>query len=213
MEIATDITERKQAEAALRESEETFRVHIENSFDVIFTLNSEGIFVFISPAWERHFGYPTSDVIGKSFAPFVHPDDVPSLFEYLKRVLFTGQSETSPAYRVKHANGGWLWLVANSTPYVNTKGERQFIGVGRDITEQKRAEDALTVKIEELRDSEKRYRDLSIVDDLTQLYNSRYFYNQLKMEIDRVDRYEQPLTLILLDLDDFKAFNDALRSY
>ena len=65
-------------------------------------------------------------------------------------------------------------------------------------------------RIEEaLRDSERRYRELSIVDDLTQLYNSRYFYQQLKMEIDRVDRYGQSLTLLLLDLDDFKRFNDA----
>jgi len=60
-----------------------------------------------------------------------------------------------------------------------------------------------------LRDSENRYRELSIIDDLTQLYNSRHFYFQLKIELDRSNRYEQPLTLILLDLDNFKAFNDA----
>jgi len=60
-----------------------------------------------------------------------------------------------------------------------------------------------------LRDSEKRYRELSIVDDLTQLYNARHFYFQLKIELERSNRYEQPLTLLLLDLDNFKAFNDA----
>jgi diguanylate cyclase (GGDEF)-like protein len=60
-----------------------------------------------------------------------------------------------------------------------------------------------------LRDSEKRYHELSIVDDLTQLYNSRHFYFQLKIELDRSNRYEQPLTQLLLDLDNFKAFNDA----
>jgi diguanylate cyclase (GGDEF)-like protein len=60
-----------------------------------------------------------------------------------------------------------------------------------------------------LQENEKRYRELSIVDDLTHLYNSRHFYHQLKMEIDRADRYGQPLTLLLLDLDDFKTFNDA----
>jgi diguanylate cyclase (GGDEF)-like protein len=65
-------------------------------------------------------------------------------------------------------------------------------------------------RIEEaLRDSENRYRELSIIDDLTQLYNSRHFYFQLKIELDRSNRYEQPLTLLLLDLDNFKAFNDA----
>jgi len=61
----------------------------------------------------------------------------------------------------------------------------------------------------ELQKSEARYRELSIIDDLSQLYNSRYFYHQLRMEIDRVSRYKQPLTLLLLDLDDFKQFNDA----
>jgi diguanylate cyclase (GGDEF)-like protein len=72
----------------------------------------------------------------------------------------------------------------------------------RESTERKRAEEAL-------RESEKRYRELSIVDGLTQLYNSRHFYFQLKIELDRSNRYEQPLTLLLLDLDNFKAFNDA----
>jgi diguanylate cyclase (GGDEF)-like protein len=61
----------------------------------------------------------------------------------------------------------------------------------------------------ELQKSEERYRELSIIDGLTQLYNSRYFYDQLKMETHRADRYEQPLTLLLMDLDNFKAFNDA----
>jgi diguanylate cyclase (GGDEF)-like protein len=60
-----------------------------------------------------------------------------------------------------------------------------------------------------LQESERKYRELSIVDDLTQLYNSRYFHHQLQMEIDRVNRYGQPLTLLLLDIDNFKLFNDT----
>ncbi|MCX5839079.1 MAG: diguanylate cyclase [Deltaproteobacteria bacterium] len=68
----------------------------------------------------------------------------------------------------------------------------------------------MRMRVEEaLRASEERYRELSIVDDLTQLYNSRHFHFQLKIEMDRSNRYEQPLTLLLLDLDNFKAFNDA----
>ena len=62
---------------------------------------------------------------------------------------------------------------------------------------------------EALKNSENRYRELSMVDDLTQLYNARHFYLQLKIELDRSNRYGQPLTLLLLDLDDFKAFNDT----
>jgi diguanylate cyclase (GGDEF)-like protein len=49
---------------------------------------------------------------------------------------------------------------------------------------------------------------LSITDGLTKLYNSRYFYNQLKIEIDRTTRYQRPLSLLLLDIDKFKEYND-----
>lgn len=71
-----------------------------------------------------------------------------------------------------------------------------------EIKERQRIEEAL-------QESEKRYRELSIVDALTQLYNSRYFYHQLKIEIARGERYKQPVTLLMMDLDDFKKFNDA----
>lgn len=135
----------------VEESEKKFRVHVENSFDVIFTLSSDGIFVFASPAWERHFGFPVSDIIGKPFAQFVHPDEVNILFEYLTRVLTTGHSATSPPYRVRHANGKWIWFVANGTPYLSAVGEQQFIGVARDITEVKEASDALQKSEEKFR--------------------------------------------------------------
>lgn len=56
--------------------------------------------------------------------------------------------------------------------------------------------------------SEKLFKNLSITDDLTQLYNSRYFYKRLKEEINRLIRYKQPLSLLLIDIDDFKKIND-----
>ena len=60
-----------------------------------------------------------------------------------------------------------------------------------------------------LRESQKRYKELSITDDLTRLYNSRHFYSQLNAEIERTNRYGHPLSLIILDLDDFKQYNDT----
>jgi diguanylate cyclase (GGDEF)-like protein len=84
-----------------------------------------------------------------------------------------------------------------------------FRGILRDVTNRKKADSQREAMLEALRDSEKRYLELSIIDDLTQLYNSRHFYAQLENEIERSNRYEQPLTLLLMDLDKFKAFNDA----
>ena len=60
-----------------------------------------------------------------------------------------------------------------------------------------------------VKESERRYMELSMIDDLTQLYNSRHFYAQLAREIERALRYGQPLTLLMLDLDQFKDFNDT----
>jgi diguanylate cyclase (GGDEF)-like protein len=57
-------------------------------------------------------------------------------------------------------------------------------------------------------ESEKRLRKLSITDELTGLFNARYFFNQLKAEIERADRYSKPLSLIFVDIDDFKIYND-----
>lgn len=60
-----------------------------------------------------------------------------------------------------------------------------------------------------LKESEKRYRQLSITDDLTELYNARYFYAKLAEETTRACRFKHSLSLILLDIDDFKRFNDT----
>jgi two-component system cell cycle response regulator len=71
-----------------------------------------------------------------------------------------------------------------------------------NITGRKQAE-------EDLLESEKRYRELSITDSLTKLFNSRHFYDQLRDEIERADRYGHPLSLLLLDIDYFKGYNDS----
>ncbi len=63
--------------------------------------------------------------------------------------------------------------------------------------------------LSDVKESEKQYMELSIIDDLTQLYNSRHFYSELAKEMERSSRYGQPLTLVMLDLDKFKDFNDT----
>jgi diguanylate cyclase (GGDEF)-like protein len=60
-----------------------------------------------------------------------------------------------------------------------------------------------------LKESEQRFRKLSITDDLTGIYNSRYFLKRLQDEIERADRYGHPLSLLILDLDNFKKYNDT----
>ena len=82
------------------------------------------------------------------------------------------------------------------------QGEWHAFGIVRDISKRKRAE-------KQLRESERRYKELSITDDLTKLFNSRHFYNRLHLEVERTNRYHHPLSLLMVDIDDFKKFNDT----
>jgi len=67
----------------------------------------------------------------------------------------------------------------------------------------------IQTNVDALRQSESRYMELSIKDDLTGLYNQRHFYHLLHAEIERAERYGRPLSLLLIDIDDFKRFNDT----
>ena len=147
----TDLTEQRHIQEQLLGSEATFQSYVEQSIDVIFVLDAGGTFIFASPAWERHFGFPVSTILGQPFAPFVHPEDVAPCITYLGRILTTGQSETSPPYRVRHADGSWRWFVANGTRVCAPDGSPQFMGVAHDITETRRAEEAFRENEEKLR--------------------------------------------------------------
>ena len=57
--------------------------------------------------------------------------------------------------------------------------------------------------------SEQRFKEMSITDELTGLCNSRHFFNRIKAEVERTDRYGHPLTLLILDFDNFKQYNDT----
>ena len=151
----------------------------------------------------RITGYEEGEIIGKHYKMFIRPDMFKQAITFFTDQLMKGLQNTYSEYPILTKEGHEVWLGQNTQLIMKEDHVTGFQAVARDITERKRME-------KELNDSERRYRELSIVDDLTQLYNSRYFYHQLKMEVDRVTRYEeQPLTLLLLDLDDFKSFNDT----
>lgn len=141
--LAWDIINDKRAENALRVSREQFKAYIDNSFDVIFALNGEGVFQFVSRAWERHFGYSFKDLLGKKFDFIVHPDDITSCLKYIAQMLREGHGKTSPPFRVKRADGSWRWFIVNISRYLDVNKEWQLIGVAHDITESKDVEQEL----------------------------------------------------------------------
>jgi PAS domain S-box-containing protein len=139
-----DITEQKEAEKALRESEEKFRSFVENADDIIYSITPEGIFTYVSPQCTEILGYETNEWIGKSAATLIHPDDFPRNREFFRQTFLTGKKTSGLEYRIRHKNGTWQWHSQNGSLMRDAGGNIiAYLGIGRDITKQKKTEEAL----------------------------------------------------------------------
>ena len=143
--IYEDVTESELAKKALQESEEKYKLIVENSTDIIFTLDIAGRFIYLSPSIKNVLGYAPLELIGVPFHSLVHPDDMhvideAELLHHEPGVKFFKREE----YRFRDASGQWRWLSSTGTPmregYEKTFN---FVGVARDITQQKKSEEAL----------------------------------------------------------------------
>jgi len=153
--IYHDITARKTAEEALRASEEKYRLIVENSNDIIFTLNTAGEFMYLSPSVKKILGYNQDDLLGVPFRSLVHPDDL-HVIENAVRLGDTAANQTTEGnqYRFRHASGEWRWHISRGTRMPDTGGKSfHFVGIANDITAWKKAEEALKASEQNFRNS------------------------------------------------------------
>ena len=133
--------------ADVKEEEARFRLLVENSHDIIYTLTPEGIFTFVSPAWTTLLGHPVNLVNGHAFQPFVHPDDLPQCMAWLQKVMETGQRQSGIEYRVRHLDGSWCWHTSSAVPLKDGSGRIVgFEGIASDIAERKRFEEDMRLR-------------------------------------------------------------------
>ncbi len=141
---ARDITAHLDANEALKNSEEKYKILVENANDIIYSLTLDGYFKYVSPVWKQLLGHEPEEVEGKLFSTFVHPDDIPTCFAFLQKVLDTKSNQTGIEYRVLHKDGKWRYHKTNGAPVFDSNGNLiYFIGVARDITENKKTEEEL----------------------------------------------------------------------
>ena len=144
-----DITESKQAEEALRESREMYQELVENINDVIFSIDLQGIFTYVSPIIERLYGYHPDEVIGQHFKKFLHPDDHPKCIEAFKKRL-KGEYGINN-FRIECKDGRMEDVCVSQRPMIKEGIVTGFNYIMSNITIRKRAEDAL-------KESEEKYR-------------------------------------------------------
>lgn len=183
----------KEKSRALIESELKYRTLVEQSLEGIMIIQ-EGLIKFVNPNLLKILSYEEKEMLGKDILRFLYPDDRELLSENLSK-LNDNQNVKSPLeLRMVHKNEEGIYMEVLST-LIQYEGKPAILTTLRDITERKKTEAEL--------------KRLVITDDLTGLFNQRYFYIQLVKEIERAKRHNRPLAMLLIDIDMFKDFNDT----
>lgn len=219
IETLQDVTARRRSEAALLESRRFLTQVVDGSSVPTFVIDRSHRVTHWNRACEALTGTAACTMIGSraQWRPFYaterplmadlivdRANETAIRAHYAEKcrpsALIEGAFEAENFFPHFGDTGRWLYFTA--APLYGADGAViGAIETLQDISERKRAEQAL-------RESEERYRRLSITDALTGLFNSRHFYAQIESECGRALRYRHPLALLLLDADNFKLLND-----
>jgi diguanylate cyclase (GGDEF)-like protein/PAS domain S-box-containing protein len=194
--IHDDVTERRKAQEALRESEERYRLMAENSTDIIWRSTTSGVILYASDACRRLLRYEPSELVGHSVYEFIDPEDREEI-RHLSYLI----NETLPttfSYRMHRKDGHILWFetTARAVRNAGTGMVDELVSVSRDVTERKHAEEQIEYQ--------------AYHDALTGLPNRRLFRDRLTVALAHARRLKAPLAVMFLDLDRFKYVNDTL---
>jgi len=132
------IKERKLAEQALRESEEKYRILVENANDAIFVAQDE-VIKFPNPKTENISGYSEEELFKISFADLIHPEDKDMVLDRHRKRLAGGELSSTYSFRIINKTGEELWMQL-STVFINWEGRPATLNFLRDITLQRKLE-------------------------------------------------------------------------
>jgi diguanylate cyclase (GGDEF)-like protein/PAS domain S-box-containing protein len=211
-----DIAQRKQAEAALKQSEKQYHLLADNMSDVIWLRDLNLNLLYVSPSEEKIRGYKLAELQQIPFEKLLTPSSY-----HLAMDLYTSElpkvmadPDYSPVITREfefHKRDGSLHSVESKIIIVRDENGNpiSILGQDRDVTDRKMAEKALEAANIELKNALNREHQLARTDPLTGINNRRSLYELAGREIEIAKRYQHPLSTILFDIDHFKIVNDT----
>lgn len=142
--VSRDVTAERSAQITLRDCERRYRLLVEESSDVISRQTVDGTYLWVSPSVEKLLARTPSELVGRSIEEFLHPNDRDCLRRLLTS-LAEGSADLRHTHRMRHQEGGWLWVetVLRGLRDPRTGQIVEIIGAGRDVTAAVLAENAL----------------------------------------------------------------------
>lgn len=194
--LVRQLLHRQRMAQALVAKEANFRLLAEQSSDMVTRIGLDNRLIYVSPSCVRITGWSAEELLDTSALAGIHPDDMERV-EQVIAALKSGEAEEARfVYRQRHRDKGEIWAEAalHVTPAADSGEIDGVVAVMRDITEQKDFQDKLA--------------SLAATDALTGLANRRAFDERLADEWARARRDGTQLSLLLIDVDHFKKFND-----
>ncbi len=197
-------------EKEIRDAHERLHALFDNVIDSVIVINSRGIIESANPATAKVFGYHPEELIGRNVSVLM-PEPVSSEHDqYIANYTRTGVKKIIGSGRKVEARhkSGRLFPADLAISEMYVKGERLFTGILSDISEQEALKAQMAKANEDLSLANQRLEELARTDKLTGIFNRGHFDETLNSEIARATRNSLPLSLLLLDVDYFKRFND-----
>jgi diguanylate cyclase (GGDEF)-like protein/PAS domain S-box-containing protein len=193
--LVQQVSGRQRMAAALASKEASFRLLAEGSSDMVTRIGLDGRISYASPSALRIVGWSPDQLIGTPALAGVHPLDLRRVKETAESLRLGRIEEARVAYRTRRRDRSEVWIEATLRVTRTTGGEIDgVVAVSRDVTEQKALEERLAI--------------LATHDGLTGLFNRRSFDDRLLAEWSRACRDGTTLSILMIDVDHFKKFND-----
>jgi diguanylate cyclase (GGDEF)-like protein/PAS domain S-box-containing protein len=167
---------------------------------------------WMSPRFWELLGYDPSEKqhLAKEWQNLIDPDDLKVALENFNKHLKDPKHPYDQIVRYSHKDGSSVWVRCRGIAIRDAAGRPiRMLGAHNDVSQMKKQEEIIKEQNEQLVSAHAKLMELSVTDELTQLYNRRFFQDKFEYLIKSAVRHNQPISLVIMDIDHFKDFNDS----